>query len=353
MKRGITFIIFLTVIILSFQVVTAKHVWWHFWGGDVQSAPGICRECSLTIRGDANNDCRIDVSDGRYITAWLYSGGTGFCNGGRYYEPADANGDNRVDISDVRYITAWLFNGGPAPKPLSSSTQTSSCKDSDGRDYNNRGIVNITNRTGVFPHIDYCNADGRLVEYSCNKDGTNKITETVLCEGGCSNGVCLPEGPTGSRCTDTDGRNYNLRGIVNITNRTGVFPHIDFCDSNGRLNEYICNADNTNRLTEVITCEAGCSNGACIPPLNVAGQTCKDSDGRDYNNRGIVNITNRTGVFPHIDYCNADGRLVEYSCNTDETLNTQLQTCANGCFDGRCTRIQRAQLHRFRWRKEL
>ncbi len=139
-----------------------------------------CRECNLAIRGDANNDCRIDISDVVYINSHLFRGRE-FCNRDSYYEPADVNGDFKIDISDSRYLKVYLFRGGPAPMQL---RQQQICTDSDGG--NNQNVLGIlTNSTGTFS--DYC-AGTRLWEHSC-VDGKTRI-DVINCQNGCSNGVC-------------------------------------------------------------------------------------------------------------------------------------------------------------------
>jgi hypothetical protein len=63
------------------------------------------------ICGDANCDCAVDISDGVYMIAYIFSGG---------HAPSpllsgDANCDTAVDISDVVYMIAYIFSGGAEP----------------------------------------------------------------------------------------------------------------------------------------------------------------------------------------------------------------------------------------------
>ena len=63
------------------------------------------------IRGDANDDGSIDITDGVFILDWLFAGGS---------EPgclsaADANDNSSVDLSDAIYTLGFLFLGGRAP----------------------------------------------------------------------------------------------------------------------------------------------------------------------------------------------------------------------------------------------
>ena len=64
------------------------------------------------IRGDANGDGVIDVSDAVRILLHLFSGMNLTST-----EPADVNADGRVDMSDSIYLLSFLFRNGPAPLP--------------------------------------------------------------------------------------------------------------------------------------------------------------------------------------------------------------------------------------------
>ena len=63
------------------------------------------------VRGDANDDGAIDITDGVFTLNWLFAGGS---------EPgclsaADANDNGQVDLSDAVYTLGFLFMGGRAP----------------------------------------------------------------------------------------------------------------------------------------------------------------------------------------------------------------------------------------------
>jgi hypothetical protein len=63
------------------------------------------------FRGDANSDCRVDLSDGIYILNWLFTGG----KKPDCLDAADSNDTQKIDISDGIYVFSYLFTGGPAP----------------------------------------------------------------------------------------------------------------------------------------------------------------------------------------------------------------------------------------------
>jgi len=63
------------------------------------------------IRGDANQDGSIDISDARFILGVLFLGQGNV----RCPDAADANDDGSVDISDPLEILGYLFLGAPLP----------------------------------------------------------------------------------------------------------------------------------------------------------------------------------------------------------------------------------------------
>jgi hypothetical protein len=72
------------------------------------------------VRGDANDDGRIDISDALTILASLFvQGPVSGCP-----ESADTNGDQAVDITDAIYLLNSLFLGGPPPPPPSPDCGT-------------------------------------------------------------------------------------------------------------------------------------------------------------------------------------------------------------------------------------
>lgn len=63
------------------------------------------------LRGDANDDGGVDVSDAQFILNWLFLGESApGC-----VVATNANGDDSADISDSVYLLGHLFLGGPPP----------------------------------------------------------------------------------------------------------------------------------------------------------------------------------------------------------------------------------------------
>jgi len=65
------------------------------------------------VRGDANDDLRIDAADAMALAMHLFRGGAP----PPCADAADANGDDRLDISDPIFIVWYLFAGGAPPPP--------------------------------------------------------------------------------------------------------------------------------------------------------------------------------------------------------------------------------------------
>lgn len=73
----------------------------------------------ITMRGDVNNDYKINLSDVVYLNSYLYSGGPA----PPCLNQADANDNGVVDMSDGVFLSSWLYSGGsapPAPGPFNT-----------------------------------------------------------------------------------------------------------------------------------------------------------------------------------------------------------------------------------------
>lgn len=65
------------------------------------------------VRGDANTDGILDLSDAIFIIAWAFNDGINpTC-----FRAADANGDQTLDIADMIWLVIFFFQNGPAPPP--------------------------------------------------------------------------------------------------------------------------------------------------------------------------------------------------------------------------------------------
>ncbi|MBI4607336.1 MAG: family 10 glycosylhydrolase [Planctomycetes bacterium] len=90
-------------------------------GGDVVIADAVrfllTEAAPRFVRGDANDDGAVDISDAVAILAHLFLGG----GAPRCPDAADANDSGKLDLSDAVYLLGHLFLGGrapPAPFPL-------------------------------------------------------------------------------------------------------------------------------------------------------------------------------------------------------------------------------------------
>jgi hypothetical protein len=64
------------------------------------------------LRGDANQDLKVDLSDGITLLSYLFLGGTVTC-----LEAADSNDDSQVKLDDAITIFSFLFQGQMIPPP--------------------------------------------------------------------------------------------------------------------------------------------------------------------------------------------------------------------------------------------
>jgi hypothetical protein len=64
------------------------------------------------LRGDANKDGSVSVSDIVYLINYLFKGGPA---PNPIIQVGDANCDGKVSVSDVVYLINYLFKGGPEP----------------------------------------------------------------------------------------------------------------------------------------------------------------------------------------------------------------------------------------------
>ena len=63
------------------------------------------------VKGDANGDSAVDISDAVYLIQYIFAGGPA----PNPLLAGDANCDSAVDISDAVYLIQYIFGGGPAP----------------------------------------------------------------------------------------------------------------------------------------------------------------------------------------------------------------------------------------------
>jgi len=72
---------------------------------------------SLFVRGDCNDDGKVDLADPIFNLNYLFGDGRSFC-----MDAHDTNDDNVVNIADPIYNLNYLFNdGSPPPEPFSGN----------------------------------------------------------------------------------------------------------------------------------------------------------------------------------------------------------------------------------------
>ena len=83
-------------------------------------------EDTVFLRGDANEDGKVDVSAAITELAYLFRGG----DGAECLDVMDANDDGEADVSDAIFILRYLFSAGappPAPFPEAGVDPTEDC----------------------------------------------------------------------------------------------------------------------------------------------------------------------------------------------------------------------------------
>ncbi len=63
------------------------------------------------IRGDSNQDWRIDIADPVHMLDYIFLGGSA----PKCQDATDVNNDNRLDLSDPIFLLNYLYIGGPQP----------------------------------------------------------------------------------------------------------------------------------------------------------------------------------------------------------------------------------------------
>ncbi len=82
---------------------------WEMFGHDVRHSFSL--PSGLFIRGDANSDWKVNMSDATFILEYLFRGG----RPPEMINAADVNDDEKIDIADPIYLLGYLFLGKPAP----------------------------------------------------------------------------------------------------------------------------------------------------------------------------------------------------------------------------------------------
>ncbi len=134
------------------------------------------------IRGDANTDRNVDITDAISTLNYLFAGGSSPQCG----DAADANDDGRIDLTDPIYTLNFLFQGGPqppAPSPEEGTDQTSdalSCFNLPD---------SVCSSTASLPTLGRMTGAG-----NCGDDFISQqqieTTDTYCCYGGISSTPC-------------------------------------------------------------------------------------------------------------------------------------------------------------------
>ncbi|MBL7058908.1 hypothetical protein ISS08_00435 [Candidatus Pacearchaeota archaeon] len=303
MKRGITFIFLLSIIILSSSVIVSAS-WWD------------------KITGNVVSDSCIDSDGG--LNYYIKGNATGFL-----FSDSNEIGTREDKCAQKRFengeFVGWNY--------------VQSCEE-------NCGV------SEAFCH-------------ELNSGKTTASSLEFGCPGACEDGACLQE--IDISCTDSDkslsddigaGLNYYKKGTVTIwVNNQISETKTDYCNGN-QLVEFVC--DSNKIESGDYDCPNGCKEGKCLEP----SQSCTDTDNginiykkgyrTNWNNayadykikQGdycIKNptITNKGNAIADeakkVSSCQGEGcYIIEYTCQEDLSSASIGFPCPNGCTDGIC-----------------
>jgi hypothetical protein len=198
---------------------------------------------------------------------------------------------------------------------------------------------------------DICVDNDQIIENYCVYTGEIE-SNTVVCQNGCSEGVCIDvaQGGSAGSCTDTDGGiNAAVKGsIQGPNNQYGVslWNFTDMCTMVNMGNDVMihiavegyCNTEGE-AYTTWVECPNGCTDGSCNAVQGATG--CTDTDGgKIYSVYGTVSGTHY-GVngWTHPDSCltTNDGKeyVQEGYCENGQALYENVY-CPDGCLGGKC-----------------
>lgn len=228
------------------------------------------------------------------------------------------------------------------------------CKDSDGDNIQNQGVVTAQSVFGgpIKTFVDLCGSDEKSVfEYTCNGETDMVITPSkptpCLENYHCDTGACVPDTEPTSEpyCKEFPENDETAENKgIEYGDEMGVMTKLaDQCLSQKSVWEMKC-AGSLPKLippTE-IPCEEGeiCENGICIPdPGPLQPKSCTDLDPANdvyTNNKGA---TFNFGLGPQTlpDSCANDGTVKELICEGDKLSSTEIDCQeAEKCDNGLC-----------------
>ena len=236
--------------------------------------------------------------------------------------------ENLQAMEELIACGVGYFCQGGECLPTTTAAQ-SNCLDTDaGYDPDKKGGTD----NGTTAHVDHCQGT-ILKEGECAGDSVNVLD--VFCPHGCSQGACLSSSPAPipppptpqANCIDTDtGYDINTKGGVD----NGTDAHVDQCQGS-ILKEGEC--DGLGVKVTSVTCQHGCSQGACLSSAPIPVTTCMETDqGNDRGTKGST--TDKTATYT--DTCSGS-KLIEYYCSGGTAQHTSI-TCPTGqtCVQGAC-----------------
>ncbi len=186
--------------------------------------------CQSFIRGDANNDNKVNILDSTSIISYFF----GYGPKPKCIDAADVNDDSKIDERDYVYLLNFLYRGGSAPKfPYPNASTDEPC---DKIDNDNDTIIDegcpskkLINISIISPKNSSVISGVVKIEAVANSFGTgissiklfmngvlfNK-SEFIICSGGCSGGSNSPMSCS-QRCTwnwNTENEKESIASLI-------------------------------------------------------------------------------------------------------------------------------------------
>lgn len=258
MKRGLTFVVCLSLVLIFSLSIVSAFSFSDFWNKITGHATSVSLPCGSNQKiGDVDGNGIIDNTDANLV-AQIYVGSisapSNICC-------ADANKDGKIDVVDSLFI-AQIVQGLKPSSGVCNPTTNTTCSDGTLGDK-----CSITKPK-------YCTNDGRdLIDYctSC----------------GCSSGQCQIDGSCATlTCTDNSGDwadvPFLIKGTATLFQDGQIIKKLsDYCEREDLLIKPQCFI-NSSGLADIgksqYFCPLNnkCVNGACVSSVS---NSCSDSDG--------------------------------------------------------------------------
>jgi len=211
------------------------------------------------------------------------------------------------------------------------------CTDSDG---GMEPEIFGTAQKGAGSSPDSCDADGKLLEYSCGDAGIMQTAYDCGENRSCSEGRCVTEEPQPPPENETPPAGCQGPSeadvLVASTTTVGGTVYKDECIEFMVVKDYYCKGGKVEAINHECPAGYGCNMGKC----EYQTFSCSETDGgMDPAVKGRTLVIKGMNVpFDEIDVCVDTATLKENFCNADGTGSSEEIDCGSGnkCYLGKC-----------------